>query len=52
MLDDKLLFLQRAREGGLGVPEFYKISSDQDVVDLCKQGVFNKKQFFLKSLSR
>ena len=51
MLDDKLLFLQCAREGGLAVPEFYKISSAQDVVDLCKQGVFNKKQFFLKPLS-
>ena len=51
MLDDKLLFLQRAREGGLAVPEYYKISSAQDVLDLCRQGVFNKKQFFLKPLS-
>merc|ERR1711872_223247 len=51
MLDDKLLFLQRARDTGLTVPEFYKISCCQDVVDLFKQGIFNKRRFFLKPLN-
>lgn len=51
MLDDKLLFLQRAREGGLAVPEYYKISSAQDVLDLYRKRVLNKKHFFLKPLS-
>merc|ERR1712142_1273740 len=32
MLDDKLLFLRRARDTGLTVPEFYKISYSQDRV--------------------
>jgi len=50
MLDDKLLFLQKARDQGLAVPEFYKISCCQDVVALYKQGIFNRKRFFLKPL--
>jgi len=51
MLDDKLLFLQRARDTGLAVPEYYKISSCQDVVELFKQGIFHRRRFFLKPLS-
>jgi len=50
MLDDKLLFLQRARDTGLAVPEYYKISSCQDVIELFKQGIFNRRRFFLKPL--
>ena len=51
MLDDKLLFLQRARDTGLAVPEYYQISSCQDVIELYKQGIFNGRRFFLKPLS-
>ena len=37
MLDDKITFLEEARSHGLPVPDFYKISSCQDVVELCRQ---------------
>lgn len=51
MLDDKILFLEEAKAMGLAVPEFYKISCCQDVVDLCKKGIFQRRHFFLKPLS-
>merc|ERR1712106_1091815 len=51
MLDDKILFLEEAKAMGLVVPEFYKISCCQDVTDLCKKGIFNRRHFFLKPLS-
>jgi len=51
MLDDKIAFLDEARSHGLPVPDFYKISSCQDVVELCRQSVFNGRHFFLKPLN-
>jgi len=51
MLDDKIKFLEEAKSMGLPVPEFYTISCCQDVVDLCRQGVFHHRHFFLKPLS-
>jgi len=51
MLDDKIKFLEEAKALGLAVPEFYKISCCQDVVDLCKKGIFQRRHFFLKPLS-
>ena len=38
MLDDKISFLEDARSMGLPVPDFYQISSCQDVVDLQRKG--------------
>ena len=38
MLDDKISFLEEAKELSLPVPEFYKISSCQDVLRLWRQG--------------
>ena len=41
MLDDKIKFLEEAMAVGLAVPEFYTISCCQDVLDLCKKGIFS-----------
>ena len=38
MLDDKISFLEEAKELSLPVPEFYKISSCQDVLRLWRKG--------------
>lgn len=38
MLDDKIAFLEEARSLNLPVPDYYQISSCQDVVNLCRQG--------------
>jgi len=51
MLDDKISFLEDARTHGLPVPDFYQISSCQDVVELCRQNVFSGRHFFLKPLN-
>lgn len=40
MLDDKIRFLEKSRDLGLPVPGFYKISSCQDVLDLCRQSKY------------
>ena len=40
MLDDKISFLEDARTHGLPVPDFYQISSCQDVVELCRQSKY------------
>ena len=41
MLDDKIRFLEKSRELGLPVPSFYKISSCQDVIQLCRQSEYS-----------
>jgi len=51
MLDDKISFLEEAKELSLPVPEFYKISSCQDVLRLWRQGKFTQKHFFMKPLN-
>ena len=38
MLDDKIAFLEEARSLNLPVPDYYQISSCQDVLNLCRQG--------------
>ena len=39
MLDDKVAFLEEARGLGLPVPDYYQISSCQDVYNLCRQSI-------------
>lgn len=51
MLDDKILFLEEVKAMGLAVPEFHKIACINDVIDLCKKGIFSGRHFFLKPLS-
>ena len=48
MLDDKIAFLEEARALNLPVPDYYQISSCQDVVHLCRQNIFSGRHFFLK----
>ena len=51
MLDDKIAFLEEARALNLPVPDYYQISSCQDVFHLCRQKVFCGRHFFLKPLN-
>ena len=51
MLDDKIAFLEEARALNLPVPDYYQISSCQDVVHLCRQNIFSGRHFFLKPLN-
>jgi len=51
MLDDKIAFLEEARSLNLPVPDYYQISSCQDVHNLCRQGIFRGRHFFLKPLN-
>lgn len=51
MLDDKIAFLEEARSLNLPVPDYFQISSCQDVYKLCRQGIFYGRHFFLKPLN-
>jgi len=51
MLDDKIAFLEEARALNLPVPDYYQISSCQDVIHLCRQNIFSGRHFFLKPLN-
>ena len=51
MLDDKIAFLEEARSLNLPVPDYFQISSCEDVHKLCRQGIFFGRHFFLKPLN-
>jgi len=51
MLDDKIAFLEEARALNLPVPDYFQISSCQDVIHLCRQNIFSGRHFFLKPLN-
>ena len=51
MLDNKIAFLEEARALNLPAPDYYQISSCQDVVHLCRQNIFSGRHFFLKPLN-